>query len=664
MSDHLDIPVSPLKYPHLFSPIQIGNRMFRNRIFASPTGYQNLPGDGHLNSGAAYYYGRRAMGGAASVATMECIVDHEFGRGGDRHLAVDVPNVDADLGRIAHAISGYGAVATMELTHAGMFANRSLGMFGAFSTGPAKGPVEVDQGDRIVEAMDEEFIERTIQKFIDAAALGQSVGFGMALIHAGHGWMLHQFLSPITNTRTDKWGGPSEENRCRMLNAIIDGIHKRCGRGFPVEVRISGSECYDGGFGLDVGIANAKAIDGHADLIHVSAGNHEVDEVFTVTHPSMFLEDGVNVKYAAEIKKHVEAKVAAIGALSRPDLMEEIIATGKADVVECGRQFICDPDFVTKFRTGHEDDARRCMRCLACFSNELTHGEPYCAINPQSGREIEAAYAMPEVVTKKKVLVIGGGVAGMEAALDCAKRGHEVILCEAKDELGGVIRCERNVDFKQSLDYYLDQQQRFCMENPAIDVRLNTTVTPEMAKEMGVDVIIAALGSRQLIPPIPGIDGPNVMNAVDAYNAADQLGDSIVIMGAGLVGVELGLHLRKLGKKVVNVEMLDHMSDGGNFLHMSGVRVEIAKRGLEINFKNKVKEVTEAGVLCETPEGDKLYEADSVIVAMGMRPLSAEAAAFYDAAPEFYPIGDCFVVKNIESATTTAYMTAKNIGRF
>lgn len=653
-----------VKYPHLFTPIQIGNRLFRNRIFASPTGYMNNHADGRSNEGAAYYYGRRAMGGAASVASMECIVDAEYGAGGGGQFCADMPGCSADLGRIAHKISEYGAVATMELQHCGMYANRTLGTFGAKSFGPAYAPVEIQQDDRLVQAMDEQMIERTINKFISAAELGARVGFGMILLHAGHGWGLHQFLSPVLNTRKDKWGGPNAENRCRIVNAIIDGIHKKLGNSFPVEVRISGSECYEGGFDLDAGIANAMALDGHANLIHVSAGNHEVDEVFTITHPSMFVPEGVNVEYAAEIKKHVETPVAAIGGMNHPEYMEDVIASGKADVIECGRAFMCDPDFVNKIRSGREDDVRHCFRCLSCFSNELTHGEPYCAINPRSGREIEAYYAMPEVKTIKKVLIVGGGVAGMEAALDCADRGHNVILCEAKNELGGVIRCERNVDFKENLDYYLNQQQRKCFENPNIEVRLNTKVTPQMAEEMDVDVIIAALGSRQFIPPIKGIDGDNVMNAVDAYNAVDKIGDKVVIMGAGLVGIELGLHLRHLGKDVCNVEMLDRMSDGGNFLHMSGVRVQIKERGLKVHLNRKVKEVLPDGVLCEAPDGDVKFEADTVIVAMGMRPLGDEASEFAMCAPEFYPIGDCFVVANIEKATTAGYMTAKNIGRY
>ncbi|MGI6217102.1 MAG: FAD-dependent oxidoreductase [Coriobacteriales bacterium] len=656
--------MSKLKYPHLFEPIVIGNQLFRNRIFGSPTGYQNLPGNGHLVDGAAYYYGRKAMGGAASVGTFEGIVDGEYGAGSDKHIKLDSPNVDMDIARIADAIKKHGAVPVLELAHAGAFANRKLEMFGGEPTGDAIGPVAIEQKGRTVIPMDQALIDRTIQKYAQAAALGKRMGFGMVHIHAGHGWLLHQFLSPLVNTRTDEYGG-SPENRCRIINQICDAIHEACGKGFPVEVRISGSECYDGGFGFDVGLENAIALDEHADLIHVSAGNHEVDEVFGITTPSMFVDEGHNLEMAAEIKKHMKhAKVATIGGYSDPAFMDEIIATGKADVVEVARELFCEPDFPNMARAGLDTEAKRCMRCMNCFSQELTNGEPYCAINPLSGREIHGTYEPPAVKVKKNVLVIGGGVAGMEAALTAADRGHNVTIAEAKNELGGTIRCERNVYFKKNLDYYLNQQQRKCFEHPNIKVMLNTKMTPEMAEAMDVDVIIAALGSKQLIPPIPGIDGPNVMNAVDAYNSADELGQKIVIMGAGLAGVELGLQLTKMGRDVTNVEMLDHISDGGNFLHMSGVRVEIKKNGLKINLQNKVKEVKENGVLCETPDGEKFYEADNVIVAMGMRPLREEAISFYDCAPEYYPIGDCFTVKNICEATGTAFQTAVDLGRF
>jgi 2,4-dienoyl-CoA reductase-like NADH-dependent reductase (Old Yellow Enzyme family) len=307
--------MTDFKYKHLFEPIKLGSTLFRNRLFASPTGYQDIKNDGILTEGAAAYYERKAMGGAASVATCEGIVDGEFGKGGDYHVCLDNPGTLHSLARVAYAIKRHGAVASQELQHTGMYTNRSLAVWGGKSQGIAYGPVEFELDGRTVLPMTDEIIERTINKFADAAAFAKRCGFGMVTVHAGHGWLLHQFLSPDLNTRKDKWGGASIENRARLTVAVCDAIRKKVGPGFPVEIRISGSEVYEGGYGIDEGIAFAKLLDGHVNLIHVSAGSHEVEEVFAVTHPSMFLPDGVNLKYAAEIKKHVKTPVATVGAL-------------------------------------------------------------------------------------------------------------------------------------------------------------------------------------------------------------------------------------------------------------------------------------------------------------------------------------------------------------
>ena len=652
------------KFPHLFTPIILGNTLFRNRIFASPTGYQNVNGDGYLNDGAAAYYGRKAMGGAASVATFEGIVDGELGKGGDGHICLDTPGsgVGRNLSNVAFAIKSFGAVASLELAHTGMFANRSLAVFGAEARGAAYGPVECEVAGRHILPMDEEIIERTIRKYAEGAALAKRCGFGMVTVHAGHGWLLHQFLSPITNTRADRWGGPDIEDRARLPVEIFKAIRRAVGPGFPIEVRISGSECYDGGYGIEAGIDIAKQFDGYVDLIHVSAGNHEVDEVFAVTHPSMFLEDGCNVKYAAEIKKHVKAPVAAIGALADPELMEEIIATGKADVVEAARALLCDPDLPNKARIGREHEIRRCMRCLSCFSNELTYGQPYCAINPESGRELEMKYEIPPAI-RKKVLIAGGGVGGMQAALTCANRGHQVILCEKSPRLGGVLRCEGDVSFKKNLEYYLDQQEA-AVKRADIDLRLGTEVTPEYAARLDPDVVIAALGAAPLKPRIPGIDGGNVLAAQEAYTALDKVGQNAVILGAGLVGVELGLHLISKGRNVKIVEMLGEISDGGNFLHIPGLKAEIKKRGLDIDFNTKAKEITPSGVVCESNGVEKVYNADTVIYAVGQSPSRDAAIALGAHAPEFYMIGDCVSSRNITDATSEAFLISRNIGRF
>lgn len=279
-------------------------------------------------------------------------------------------------------------------------------------------------------------MERVIMKHIEAASLAKRCGFGMVFLHGGHGFLMHQFMSPTLNHRTDEYGG-SFENRMRFPLEIIRAVRGAVGPHFPIELRISGSEVYEGGYDVDYGCRIAKAVDGIVDLIHVSAGSHEDARVFTVTHPSMFLEDGVNVRYAAEVKKHVtKSKVATVGALSDPAVLEEIIASGKADVVELARGIICDPDLPNKARTGRDDEIIRCIRCFTCFSNLIKHGHIVCALNPEISDESEQKYARPSA-EPKDVLIAGGGVAGMEAALTCEKRGHKVILCEKSDRLGG-----------------------------------------------------------------------------------------------------------------------------------------------------------------------------------------------------------------------------------
>jgi len=651
------------KYPHLFEPLKLRGTLFRNRIFAAPTGYRNMTYDSVWPLEAGDYYGRKAMGGAASVATGELVVDTEFGRGSLNHICIDNPQSLMPLEKVAKAISRYGAVPTAELQHAGMYANRDLSVFGATSRGIAYGPVELELDGRIIREMPEEIIERTIEKYAAAAVAAKNYGFGMILIHAGHGWLLQQFLSPQLNRRKDKWGGPAIEHRARFAVSVCEAVRKAVGPNFPIEIRISASEGYEGGYDIEEGIAFAKQLERYVDLINVSVGSHEVQEAFSVMTPSMFLGDGCNVKYAAEIKKHVNIPVSAIGALGEPEMLEEIIASGKADVVELARSLIADPDLPNKIRAGREDDIKWCLRCLYCFSTQMKYGVKYCAVNPESGREHESKYEPRQAKTRKKVLVIGGGIGGMQAALSCAERGHQVILCEKGGVLGGAIRCEEDVPFKKKLAMYLDSQAQ-AIARANIDLRLNCEVTPELASSLEPDVIIAALGSRPIKPDIPGIDGPNVLGAEEAYRHPQKVGKKAVIIGAGLVGLELAIYLTMLGKVVSVVELTDKISDGGNMLHARSLEVELKKHGISLRFNTKVNEISAQGIVCETKEGKEFLEADTVIYAVGQQPLQDEALAFRFCAPVFHMIGDCITPKNIANATGTAHDIAVSLGRF
>ena len=372
-----------LKYHRLFEPIRLGNTLFRNRIFACPTDYPYFSAENHPTPDTIAYFERKAMGGAASVAVGDCMVDAGIGMSLAHHIRLDDPMALPALVQLAGAISRQGAVASAELIHGGMFS-----FFAAQDGGILYGPVDADFNGLQVRMMPEDIIERTIEAYAESAAFAKYAGFGMVTLHAGHGWLLHQFLQPQLNTRKDQWGG-SLENRVRLLLAIVERIRRKCGRSFPIEVRISTAEAYDGGYDIDEGVAIATQLDGKVDLINTSVGHFYMPETFGITHPSMFLEDGVNVKYASAVKRAVSTPVCAVGAINDPEMMEDIIASGKADAVGVARAVIADPDLPLKARTGREDEIKKCLRCFVCFAGNVTKRQICCAINPEIGHERE-----------------------------------------------------------------------------------------------------------------------------------------------------------------------------------------------------------------------------------------------------------------------------------
>ncbi len=654
------------EFPHLLAPFRIGDVVYRNHMFCAPTGHTDDIAPGQPSTDGLMSFERIAMGGAATVSEGEVIIDHtEFSRDKWPRDIVNMQNYN--YARMADVVKRHGAVPTMELCFTGSGPSKpSIGIYRA-SGRPLEGPcaMEKNQDGLPVVAMTEERILEVIRDFGIGAMAAKRAGFPMVSIHGAHSRAFQHWFSPNENRRTDKWGGDSAENRCRFAVMAIDEIHRVCGRNFPVEIRISGTEIVPDGYGVDEGCRIAEQLDGHADIISVSVSAMDTmhPESFSRTHLSMFYEPGHHADVSAEIKKHVKKSLIGIaGGFSDPWLMEKVLAEGKADIINMARQLYCDPDLPNKVRSGRVEDIRRCMRCLTCFSQTVSHGDMLCALNPEAQRNREVYYSLPPA-KKRRTLVIGGGIAGMEAAVTAAENGHEVILCEKTGELGGTILCEKEVPFKEALHRYIEQQKRK-IASLGIDLRLNTALTPEEAKALKPDAVICAIGSEVAKPPIPGLERENVHSAVEVFTRPELAKGRTLILGAGLAGTELSIYLSDLGKETEIVEMGPMLNDGGNSCHGRAVLDMLIQHKIPVHYRTKALEITPEGVRCETPEGEVFYPADTVVYAAGMKARKEEALAFYAAAPIFHMVGDCKQSSTILNATGTAYTAAKYLGRY
>lgn len=643
-------------YPNLASPITIKGLTFKNRIFGAPMSNPELDADCNMRKEEIAFHENRAQGGLASVCIGLGIVD-AVGRTHTKEVKLyDVMSLPS-LKEAANAMHRHNCNAVMELAHGGKYA-------GARSHGDKSKPLVLGPNDEVnpeglaVTQMTEAEIYRVADCFASAAALVQKAGFDMVLVHGGHGWLLGQFMSPGMNRRTDRWGG-SLENRMRFPLLVIEKIREACGPAFPIEYRMSGAELVEGGYTLEEGVKMARMLDGKVDIIHVSAGVHEDPDVFTLTHPSMFVEHGCNVYLAAEIKKHVKTPVATVGGLNDPDMMEEIIASGKADIVELARQSLCDPYFPEKAFSGNKDDITRCCRCFTCFYNYLTNRTFCCAFNPVIGNELANRSGFP-AAAPKKVLVAGGGPGGMEAAITAAKRGHSVTLYEKNSRLGGQLLSEEHIPFKQDM-YQFVRVLEGRLKKAGVEIRLDTELTPQQAAAEKADVVMVAIGAKQIVPPIPGIDSSKVTDLHALHQSPPALGQKIVILGGGLVGCESAIYLDSLGKDVTIVEMKEDWAADSYFMHKNAMNMYIRDSRIKIHVQTTAKEVTDQGLLCTTPDGELLLPADNILLAAGMRPDRAAADAFYNTAPRVFQIGDCIKPGRVLEAVSLGYYRALDI---
>lgn len=645
------------KYPNLSKPIILGRTTFRNRMFSAPMGGTDITNDGCIGPKSTAFYELRAKGGAAAVTVSELMVHPKTDASHAYHLDTAILNSLASATYTADAIRRHGAMPSIELSHSGMYAGtymtdrnrqKSMNQWGASDTVRSDG-VEV-------KALTKEMIHDIVDSYKEVAKLAKRAGFEMLMIHGGHGWLIHQFLSPYFNKRTDEYGG-SLENRCRLAVEVLKAVREAVGPFFPIEFRMSGSELFEGGYDLDDGCRIAQQIEPYIDLLHVSAGTYQ--RGFGDTHPSMFKEHGCNVYLAAEIKKHVSVPVATIGGLNDPAQMEEIIASGKADVVYMARALLADPYLPRKVVENRDEEIVKCLRCFTCMAERAATSTRRCTVNPLIGRELEGDEILPASV-KKKVLVAGGGPGGLFAAYTAARRGHQVIMCEKESEVGGILKSEQALPFKHEM-YELAGTYKLLAEKAGVEIRIDTEVTKEYVEKESPDALIIAVGSKPLIPPIPGLDGENVVVVNNYYMEKDKVSNNVVVFGGGLAGCECAIHLGMEGKKVHLVEMRDALAPDANVRHRPLLLKEIEKYAV-VHTGYKGMKVTDEGILCEDKNGKEvLVPGSTVICALGQRSRTDVTEKLMDAAPYVRVIGDAAKVSTITNAVYQGYHAALDV---
>ncbi|MGI6217216.1 MAG: FAD-dependent oxidoreductase [Coriobacteriales bacterium] len=640
------------EYPHLFAPLEIRGRVLRNRIMSAPNMLFQVV-DGRPTDYYVGYLEHKAKGGAAIVNMGE--VNICDGSSHTPRIVLEDKNRNI-FGEIASSIKQHGALASAELTHGGRNARQM------YNTHDIIGPVtEVSERGEHVRAMTIDDMNDVADAFADAAQYCMDCGFDIAHVHAGHSWLFPQFLSPFINTRTDEFGG-SLENRMRFPLMCLKRMRERVGNKMIISMRLSGSERREGGFTpADIAEFLSKAQE-YIDFVEITTDG------WLYSMPTSYLPYALNRPFAAEIKHSgkVNIPVFLLGCIVSAEMAEEIIASGDADGVSMSRALIADPTMPNKVKAGREADVIPCLRCMRCTDGDNATRFFHCSVNPVTGHETRNGF-MEDIVPakhKRKVLVIGAGPAGVEAAATAADRGHEVTLVEKLGEVGGTVRYAENDKLKPDMQRYL-AYMRHRVDRAEIKLMLNTEATPELVESLAPDHVIVATGATAVAPKF--ISGwERAHHVMDAYLDPNTIkGDNIVVIGGGLAGAEAAVYMGEMGKKVTILEKFTSLAGVGT-CYGWGVMDAEKRYGVELREHVSCTEIGDGYVKFTDDEtgAEEELNCDSVFYAVGMR---SDRDLYYkiaDKAPFVDLIGDSKQVARIGEATAGGYFAALDIGTF
>ena len=607
-------------YEKLMQPGKIGNLEIKNRVVMPAMGCSFAESTGEAGARMIRYYAERAKGGVGLIITEITRVEDETGVGTPNQLSVTNTHMIAQLSHLVEAVHAYGTKIFVQLHHPGnQTPSRLIGGKQPVSASDVTCKVIGEQP----RALSTEEVEAMVKKFVTGAVIAQKAGVDGVEIHAAHGYLVSQFLSPHTNKREDKYGG-SFEGRMRFITEIIMGIKAYCGPKYPISVRMNGNDYLEDGITEEDAIAQAKYLEALGiSCINVSCGTY--DSGATIIEPSYFAE-GWKRHLGANIKKAVNIPVIAVCNIKHPEFAEEFL--NDVDFVGIARGHLADPYFVRKALKGNEKQIRKCLGCMECF-RILNDGLPLgCTLNPILGREFE--WGDDKLVKDgagRTIAVIGGGPAGMEAALTMAKRGFKTVLFEAEDKLGGTANLAAIPPNKGMINEFIETMQEQ-LKAAGVEVRLNTPGTPEAVKAINAEAVFMATGGKAVRPLLEGIDLAVTAEDVLA-GKAEVKGENVVVVGGGVTGLETAEYLGT-DHKVTVVEMLDKV--GGNLYPSITMHLvqEIMKNGGTIAKGQALMSIAEDGVVVKdtkTNEENKI-PADTVVLAMGVRSVRPEYEEF------------------------------------
>ncbi len=645
-------------YPHLFSPIKIGETTVKNRIFMPPIS-TNLADKGYITDELIQHYTERAKGGVGLIITEVTTVEPVY-----TYLPGDISICDDSYiegwKKLTDSVHQYGTKILPQLFHPAYMAFPIPGTPRLIAPSNV-GPSYAKEAPRAVTV---EELKVIIRQFGEAAGRVKQAGGDGVEIHAAHAHgLLGGFLSPLFNKRTDEYGGDLD-GRLRLTLEVVREVRKVCGKDFIIDVRISGDEYTDGGQNLNDAVYVAKQLEkAGVDFLHVSGGT-TIMRGSSIPAPGTPM--GSHVKTAEEIKKYVTIPVATVGRITEPWIAEELIANGRADICMIGRANLCDPNFATKAEHGQIDSIRPCIGCLRCLNGIMFGKRVACTVNPSL--ELENEENIKEAETKKNVLVIGGGPAGMEAAYVAKKRGHNVVLCEKDENLGGLVRLAAVPIAKQDLTKMI-KYMAGKLEQANVDVRLNCTVTEEMLKTEFKDYeVIAGTGATPIVIK-PFTEFKQWMTADDVLSGNAFPGRKIVIIGGGSVGCETADYLAPLvndlfpkNREVIILEMASGVMLNETGPGRSLLVQRMMKKGVQMICDAKVERVDEDNIYY-SKDGKEycIKDADTLVFAAGYRIDSQLEDTLKSSGLNYHMIGDAEKLGNIKDAITRGYQIAKDL---